>query len=382
MDWLADNFLAPLIVALLAAAIGAYAGRGKLRELGRRIRSRDAAPATGEKFTVLVADLDNDPGAVRTKHVLDALRGQPGIEVYGHGKILRIEEVGTAADNEAVAHRRGREWLAARNADVLVHGSAREKGDKAVLRLSFLGRDIRLAEKPYALEDATLELPAEFGADLGNVVYLLALTSVAPATEKAGQFIVDLLRPTIGKVERLVDALPDWLDARQQVSVRNAFGIAAARLGEQAGEAGWLEAAAQCFRTNLTNTDRSENSGDWAATQNKLGNALSRLGERESGTARLEEAVAAYRAALEERTRERVPLDWAATQNNLGNALSSLGERESGTARLEEAVAAYRAALEVFEAAGASHFIEGTSRNLERAEGLLVERRKGGHIPE
>ena len=158
-------------------------------------------------------------------------------------------------------------------------------------------------------------------------------------------------------------------------------------------------------------------------TQNNLGDALWALGERESGTARLEEAVGAYRAALEERTRERVPLDWAVTQNNLGNALSrsgsgragrrgwrrrspptarrwrsgpasgcrstgrgrrttwaprsaTLGERESGTARLEEAVGAYRAALEVFEATGTGRYADYARRGLERAEKLVVERRR------
>ena len=203
MDWFADNILAPLIVAPLVAAIAAYLGRQRLKALWRRIKSRDAPPATGEKFTVLVADLDNDPGAVRTKHVLDALRGQPGIDVFGHGKILRIEDVGAAADNEAMAHRRGREWLTKRNADVLVHGSVRETGTKTVLRLSVLAREESAVERPYALEDTTLELPTEFGADLGNVVSMLALTSVAPATERDGHFVVDLLLPTIGKVERL-----------------------------------------------------------------------------------------------------------------------------------------------------------------------------------
>jgi tetratricopeptide (TPR) repeat protein len=89
----------------------------------------------------------------------------------------------------------------------------------------------------------------------------------------------------------------------------------------------------------------------------------------------LAQAIEAYRAALEVRTRERVPLDWAQTQANLGNALFTLGAREDGTERLEQSVEAYCTALEVFKAAGASHYVTGTERNLARAEALLTERR-------
>lgn len=108
-------------------------------------------------------------------------------------------------------------------------------------------------------------------------------------------------------------------------------------------------------------------------TQNNLGTALRSLGERESGTERLEEAV----EALKEFTRERVPFDWAGTQYNLGSALTSLGARESGTKRLEEAIAAYREALQEYTPESAPYWHNAAQRNLERAEALLAERRKG-----
>jgi hypothetical protein len=49
--------------------------------------------------------------------------------------------------------------------------------------------------------------------------------------------------------------------------------------------------------------------------------------------------------------------------------------RESDTARLEEAVTAYRAAPEVFEASGASYYVNGTRKNLARAEALIAQRK-------
>jgi hypothetical protein len=91
---------------------------------------------------------------------------------------------------------------------------------------------------------------------------------------------------------------------------------------------------------------------------------------------RLEEAVAADRAALKEWTRDRVPLDWAMAQNNLGSALLTVGEREPGTSRLAEATTAFLAVLDVFEEAAATHYMEGTRRNLAREEALIKERRR------
>ena len=178
-----------------------------------------------------------------------------------------------------------------------------------------------------------------------------------------------------------------------------------------------MEEAVTAFENALKELTREKLPMQWASTQNNLGNALSSLGERESGTQRLEQAVTAYENALKEWTREKVPLDWATTQNNLGNALRDLGERESGTQRLEQAVTAYENALkewtrekvpldwagtqmniagvyfaffkktsdaghlatarghmadalEVFEAAGATYYIDAAKKNIELIDSL------------
>ncbi len=184
----------------------------------------------------------------------------------------------------------------------------------------------------------------DFDRDFDAVLVALVATSVAPATERQGHYLVDLLEPGAGRLKHLCANMPAGLDQDQRGGLWHALGLAADVLGEQKGENGWLEEAVAAYRAALEVTTRERVPLDWAMTQNNLGNALQTLGEREDGTLRLEEAVAAYCAALEVRTRERVPLQWAMTQNNLGNALGALGAREDGTLRLEEAVAAYRAA--------------------------------------
>ncbi len=118
----------------------------------------------------------------------------------------------------------------------------------------------------------------------------------------------------------------------------------------------------------LASLDRAQDADERGATQNNLGNALQTLGERESGTARLEEAVTAFRAALEERTQDRVPLNWAATTLNLGLAYASLFDKTGDQAWLDKALSAVRAAREVYDAAGATYYIEKSDRILADIE--------------
>jgi tetratricopeptide (TPR) repeat protein len=200
--------------------------------------------------------------------------------------------------------------------------------------------------------------------------------SAAPAVDMAGHYLLPLMQTTAERLEPIIQQLNNQFDADTRGSLLFCYALVQSVIGGQAGTENPLCQAVTNYRAALLEYTRKRVPLDWAMTQNNLGNALSALGERESGTERLQQAVEAHRAALLERTRERVPLQWATTQNNLGNALSTLGERESGTARPEEAIEAFRTALEVFKGANASHYIEGTRRNLERAEALLEERRQ------
>jgi tetratricopeptide (TPR) repeat protein len=125
--------------------------------------------------------------------------------------------------------------------------------------------------------------------------------TVAPATERQGRYLAELLRPVAARLQRLTAALPPGIDAEQRGQLWHSLGLAAYRLGEQIGDQGWLK-----------------------------------------------NAIAAYRAALQEWTRERLPLAWAMAQNNLGTALRALGAREGSPARLEEAALAFRPALQEY----------------------------------
>jgi hypothetical protein len=67
----------------------------------------------------------------------------------------------------------------------------------------------------------------------------------------------------------------------------------------------------------------------------------------------------------------------AELEEQLGTALASLGARESGTARLEQAVSAYREALKECTKEAAPYWHDIAHKNLDRANTLLAQRRKG-----
>ena len=301
-------------------------------------------PAPGTHFTILVSNLAGDADGRQTNLVRDIFLNEGGLDVRRTCQVVRLAAVGgSVAEAATEAMEEGRALLADWNADLLIWGEVK-KADQE-LNLWFLGgRESTLGAPSYSLTEK-LTLPEDFESDFGAQLVAVAAASVAPATERAGTYLVELLRPVAARLERLVDNPPAGLGAERIADLHLSLALASATIGDQSGQREPLERAVVAYRAALEEWTRERVPLDWATTQNNLGNALSVLGERESGTARLEEAVAAYRAALEERTRERVPLDWATTQSNLGAALWTLGERESGTARLEAAVAAYRAAL-------------------------------------
>ena len=316
---------------------------------GRIAQQRDLPLPAGERFVVLVADLQGDDDKrTHTRRVVAALEPYRGLKLtpIGPGPEWGVE-------SRDAFEARARALLVRRRGDVLISGEVASAGKGVFLRILPGDRDVEVRRGTsegrrageYTLTDTGLSL--DFDRDLDAVLVALVAASVAPATERQGHYLVDVLEPAASRLKHLCAKMPAGLDQGQRGSLWHALGLAAYVLGEQKGENAWLEQAVAAFRAALEVRTRERVPLQWAMTQNNLGNALRTLGAREDGTQRLEEAVAAYRAALEVRTRERVPLQWATTQNNLGNALSTLGEREDGTQRLEEAVAAYRAALEV-----------------------------------
>ena len=369
-----------LAIATGALALALIAVHRAARFVWRRERARlDRANdpgASGDRLSIVVADLANDDGGAIKQRVLLSLQQDLGTSV----EILPIRESiapgmqGSVDERERVAQSAGQALLNRAHGDILIWGA--KVLAENVVDLHFLVREVapNLADtKSYRLNEV-LRLPADFGADLGTALVAVVVTAAQPAFDD-GNYVAGLLSPVVRRLTPLVGALPVALPTASKGQILHHFALACRIVGDQHGDNALLARAADAFRTALLCNTREVSPEDWANTQNSLGNALASLGERESSAVRLEEAVEAFRATLLEYTRARVPLQWATTQNNLGNALQALGARESGTERLEEAVAAYREALTEWRADNAPHYYGIALRNLARAEALLAERR-------
>jgi tetratricopeptide (TPR) repeat protein len=347
------------------------------RYLKHKIR-RDIRGGSRGKIHILLARLADDTPTDSFRTTLyGTIRRELGNAVeLTNWPDVEILSDGHEYDIEHRAFEKAQKQLRDHNCDLLISGRVKGRSnDHAVLSLRFT-----VAEAPgqnpenYKLTD-TFDLPANFVGRLGTAIAARVVMSAAPAVDRSGHYIVPLMRATAERLKPLVTGLNLGFDSDTRGSLLFNYGLVLAAIGSQAGSNDELIQAVTAYREALKEYTRERVPLDWAMTQNNLGNALARLGERASDSARLQEAVTAFREALKEYTRERVPLDWAMTQNNLGTALARLGERASDSARLEEAVTAYREALDVFEGAEATHYVEGTRRNLARAEALLAAHR-------
>ncbi len=375
---IAGNIAATIICGLAVLAFGRWQGWWLKAKAIRKTRAAD-----GTQFTILVAKLEGDADNSQHRHILTELqkqfppRGDVRVHVLPYPEALAIEhgEIGAALVR---AEARGRQWLKAMNADVLIWG---EQGAKdKVLRLRFLTpAGEGSAQKPYQL-NSTLELHPDFGADLGAILAVQAATAIDPVYERSGEALAEIIAPVTAKLQPLAENPPVVFADETKARLWHAYADGEQLLGEERGDNARLQTAIRFFRQVLDVWTRERAPLQWAMTQNNLGTALWSLGKREAGTARLDEAVQAFREALKEWTRERVPLDWAMTQNNLGTALASLGERQAavdkakGCAALETARGAYAAALEEFRKAGAGYYVgvaEGNIAQLKEVIGRL-----------
>ena len=376
---ISHNIVANVIcntVAWLAVAAGVWTGAQAVWD------EPWPEPCTGVKLCIAVAGLEgDDANASQSKYVRRALdtaygsdRPEGLVHVVNVPRKLERDYSGDSAENRAKAEHTGRKWLARLNADILVYGVVVESGQAFDLYFLLGKTDADACDNTYVTERFRLE--ARFAADTAAALAAVAVSAVMPVCDRRGQYLVEILKPFVARLERLVESSPASLAGDSRASVFHAYALAMATIGEQSEDSDSLEKAIAAYREALKEWTRARVPLDWAMTQNNMGVALRSLGERESGTARLTEAVRAYSEALKEYTRNRVPLQWAAIQNNLGAALRDLGERRGDETALEDAIAAFRGALEEYEKAGASHYAEVARRNLARAEAKLAELRK------
>ena len=241
--------------------------------------------ADHDRFSVMVAHLENDANREHERMIVEALKEFEGIQVLVLDRSISLEGP-VPEDMENQGHENARRYLKQSGASVLIWGTILSRGGTSIPKLYWTAsRGDELKPKRYdtPLTDTQLRLPDVFWSDLAKILQLLVASRAAEFSDRTGHYIADRLPLFIARVRTLLET--------------------------SLGRPGWNADAVETARLIMAN-------------------ALSILGAQSGKSEHLEEAVTACREALKEWTRERVPLQWAGTQNNLGCALSSLGERE------------------------------------------------------
>ena len=183
-----------------------------------------------------------------------------------------------------------------------------------------------------ALSDRLAEMPKRFGPDFEGQLLALAALSISTAAHNDADkaCLVELLKPAVGKLTRLLEQHDVQADSEQQGVLWHALGVAASLLGEYSRSQRWLDVAVHAHKTALL---------IWQD--------------------------------------DKVVYDWAIAQNNLGHALRLLAPfadtHAYELAILKDSILAFHRALRVFRAARAMSFVSQTSANLARAEAALAD---------
>lgn len=337
-------------------------------------------PMLAGKLNILVADLDGDHRDGRnTTHVLNSLESQfdaadaaSPVRVQRAYRALRPPPAPDTATASQLVAEKGREQLKRFNGDILVWGEvAHGDENRTVLRLKFLHRtasESNLAGR-YALDQA-LELPENFGNDLGAALAAQVAADAAPA-HVAGRHVAPRLEPVYDRLRALTRKMPKALTSAQRGGILSSFASVALKIADQKNDYSLFNEAKDAYRQALIERPRHADPTNWANTQTDLGFVLELQGWREDSAERFLESVSAYQLALEVYTRDEQPFQWARVKNGLCMTQRRLGAKIKDTSTLALAVAACRAALEIYDRQAQPAGWTSVSGNLAAALGAL-----------
>ena len=172
---------------------------------GRLAQQRDLPLPAGERFVILVADLQGDDDKrTHTRRVAAALEPYRGLDVtpIGPGPEWGVE-------SRDAFEAKARALLVRQRGDLLVSGEVASAGKGVLLRIMPGDRSVEVRHGTskgrrageYALTDTGLSL--DFDRDFDAVLVALVAASVAPASERQGHYLVDVLGPATDRLKHL-----------------------------------------------------------------------------------------------------------------------------------------------------------------------------------
>ena len=196
-----------LVLALALAASAYFVGIAAwpwIDELRTQLPPADKNAA----LSVLVARLDGDDSkGSQTRRVKDSLEHAliqagthgPRVQILEVGKTLRRGDSSDVYQQRQIAEAKGRKWLAASGADVLVWGYMVADYN----RIFFLPSEGAVKRQPReSYSDPGFYFQKDFNEDLGDAIAARMVAAASPAFE-GGKFVADLLDKIYPRLEAL-----------------------------------------------------------------------------------------------------------------------------------------------------------------------------------
>ncbi|MDX2221730.1 MAG: hypothetical protein SFV21_03210, partial [Rhodospirillaceae bacterium] len=309
-----------------------------------------------EPLRVLVAPLAGDAAGLAARHIHDRLSGRLGLAVRMAERPLSAP----GADNGqpvflSMAVDLGRRWLARENVDLIVWGEAvaaaplrasAEAGQS--WRLRFLG-----ATTPVQPQGATLsslerlEVPAFFGADVGELVFGAALAAVNVESLDGLRARAALFAPALKAATRVAEG--DSLGTVAECATAQACYAAMLLLdGARSGDALALEKAVSVYRGALILGEDAFAPHEQALIGTHIADALAQLADSGRDEPLADRAIDYYRRALSMIRRDTFAEDYAGLKTRLGLALQAKAELSGEIAYLDQAAEAFSAATAIW----------------------------------
>ena len=303
--------------------------------------------STQEPVVVLVASLADDTDGSVAEEIAAAIDGRQGLMARRIDRLLEHDDQGDIERQLAGAAQRGREWLSAESASVLVWGGFSHDG--SVISLRFVPARGSGETTPGGFPLVTkLDLPREFTVQAADLLCASVICALGPKSQAQRERLKALVPPLLEQA-RSSGLIPSaQLPEPVTMSSLTCYGNALAIIGHQEEDTHWYEEAAEAYRAALAVAVHYESPFDVAVTQRHLAMVLDSLSERLETTDLLAEARDACGAALEVFTDAIYRWNWAVTQNCLGKILFKQGVASSETTKFKEAIIAYQGALKVF----------------------------------
>lgn len=304
-----------------------------------------ATQPDGAVVKVRVAEFKNDRDQAFTRRVIDTLKTAKVLDVGMATVPFEGPGEHPSAAKLAQFHAQARSWLEDSGADLLIHGNVARVG----LRLRLVATVPPAEGRPDAvgLADAFL-VPHNFGAELANLLYASVLAAALPAKPDRRRDLAPQLAVVGERCLKLLDGLPDGIDASQIGAVYTWLGVVAAFLWRLHDKPAALRAAVAAFEKANREGPKEITPVVMAELKTRLGLALQELAAIDGDTGMFEDAVSAFETVTGALDPATHPREWGLGYLCLAGAYFSRGRKDLAADDCSRAVAACDAALRVF----------------------------------